>query len=389
MLASLFSPINAQNLPFESYEPRTIGSSCRFHIEEFPSLEGIQIAIIGVPEERFSAQNRGTAHGLMPVRRQLYKLYEPNKAIQMADLGDLILGDTAENTLHGLKMIIAELGQRNIVPIIIGGQMELSLGLYWGFEKLERLVDLVVVDATFDLLDRSRPLTERPFLNRVITHEPNYLFNLAILGYQRYLTDPDQIDVMQRLFFDTFRLGEIRASLQDVEPIIRSADMMSFSMRAIRAADAPGNKLATPNGFAGYEACQICRYAGFTDKLSAVGFFEYNAVEDTNFLTAQLLAQMIWHFLDGFGNRMREMPATESKHFVKYIATIQDGAHDLIFYKSRRTDRWWIEVPVFKHASNIEKVHLVPCSYKDYQAAMREELPDIWIRAHQKNMQTL
>src|SRR5690606_14280478 len=134
------------------------------------------------------------------------------------------------------------------------------------------------------------------YLNRIFLHQPNYLFNFSNIGYQTYFVSQDSLRVMDKLFFDTQRLGEISGAVYLAEPSIRNASMISFDIGSIRSADAMANMNATPNGFYGEEACQICRYDGYSDKLSSIGFYEFNPACDHNGQTAMLMAQMIWCF---------------------------------------------------------------------------------------------
>src|SRR5690606_1183267 len=127
---------------------------------------------------------------------------------------------------------------------------------------------------------------------KIFLHQPNYLFNFSNLGYQTYFVNQDSLRVMDKLFFDAQRLGEISGAIHLAEPAIRNANMISFDISSIRSSDAVANVNASPNGFYGEEACQITRYAGYNDKLSSIGFYEFNPAYDQNGQTAMLLAQM-------------------------------------------------------------------------------------------------
>ena len=150
-------------------------------------------------------------------------------------------------------------------------------------------------------------------------HQPNYLFNYSNLGYQTYFVTQEEIDLMGKLHFDICRLGEIRADLTEAEPIIRNADMASFDLSSIRNSDAPANNNVTPNGFYGEEVCKLARYAGLSDKLTSVGFYELNPEIDDRGQTAHLLAQIVWYFIDGFYHRKNEIPERDNKEFLKYV----------------------------------------------------------------------
>ena len=39
-------------------------------------------------------------------------------------------------------------------------------------------------------------------MNRVVLHEPNYLFDYVNVGHQGYLSDPDTLELLEKLQFD-------------------------------------------------------------------------------------------------------------------------------------------------------------------------------------------
>lgn len=86
-------------------------------------------------------------------------------------------------------------------------------------------------------------------MSKIILQQPNYLFNFSNIGYQTYFVEQSALDLMQKLNFDIHRLGQARSKMDDVEPIIRNADLVSFDIGAIRHSEAPGNANASPNGF--------------------------------------------------------------------------------------------------------------------------------------------
>ena len=55
----------------------------------------------------------------------------------------------------------------------------------------------------------------------------------------------------------------------------------------------------------------------------------------------------------------------------------------LVFYKSKFTERWWMEVPMASN-SVYTRNSIVPCSYSDYQTATKGEIPDRYISALSK-----
>ncbi len=151
-------------------------------------------------------------------------------------------------------------------------------------------------------------------------------------------------------------------------------------MSCVRQSDAPGASIPTPNGFFGHELCQMTRYAGASDRLKAIGFFEISPSQDLNQHTSHLAAQAAWYFIEGFSLRIDESP--QSGGSKKFIIDMNSPADQLVFYKSNQTDRWWIELPVPDPRTG--RNLLLACSYEDYQRACNHEIPDRWWKRMRK-----
>lgn len=390
-LSDFFSPIILEEFkPKNGFYSSHLGTKIILFENEFPDLTSgnFDIAIVGVADDRGAINNQGCALGPNYVREKLYSLNEGSYKSNIVDLGNILPGHKLSDTYIALKTVVTELIKLDILPIIIGGSQDLTYAQYWGYEELEQKVDLLVIDSHFDMDEIADEDTIETnsisYLNKIFLHQPNYLFNFSNLGYQTYFVNQDSLRVMDKLFFDAQRLGEISGAVHLAEPSIRNANMISFDITSIRSSDAKANGNAAPNGFYGEEACQLARYAGYSDKLSSIGFYEFNPAYDQNGQTAMLLAQMIWCFLDGFYNRKKDIPLNPKSDYIVYKTSLKEDAHELIFVKSKKTDRWWMQVPYPLVGSKNERFHLVPCLYEDYLLAVGGDMPDLWWRTYQK-----
>ncbi|NOX86668.1 MAG: formimidoylglutamase [Chlorobi bacterium] len=355
--------------------------------DDFPDLEDVSIAIIGVTEDRAALQNKGCRKAPDIVRDYLYQLYTHWNQVKTADLGNIIKGHTLQDTYFALKEAIAYLVKHNIVPVIIGGSQDLTFANYTAYQDLSKIVNIATIDYQLDLGNSELELDSKSFFSRIILQQPNFLFNYTNIGYQSYFVDQDAITLMHNMFFELHRLGTVRSNMEEAEPLIRDADILSFDISAVRHSDAPGSFYAGPNGFTSEEACKICRYAGMSDKLSSFGIYEVNPDLDDRGQTAYLAAQMVWYFIDGYMNRPGDIPEENSDDYVRFVITAGDIDDELIFLKSKKSDRWWMEVQIenkFQH--KYWRQQFVPCSYQDYQTALKNEIPDRWWRVHQKLM---
>ncbi len=353
----------------------------------FPDLSDTDIAIFGVSEDRNSVNNEGCAFGADVVRKHLYRLFTGNEEVRIADLGNIIQGHSVDDTYFAVTNVVAGLVMNGIIPVIIGGGQDLSYAVYRAYEQLGQIINIVAVDPMFDLGKDSGDIDSRSYLSKIILHQPNYLFNYTNVGYQSYFVDNDAVDLMNKLYFDIYRLGNVRENMDDVEPVVRNADMLSIDISSVRSADAPGNGNAIPNGFNGEDLCRIVRYAGLSDKLSSIGFYEYNPAYDPREQTAMLLSQALWYFLEGYYQRKDDYPARARDQYVKFHVKIQDHKEEIIFYKSKKSERWWMEVPVETDLmTKYERHYMVPCSHRDYENAMDNNIPDRWWQVFQKMM---
>jgi len=388
-MQEFFTPINVSKFSgSKNYLDASYGKIIKGYFigENFPNIENANIAIIGVEEDRRAINNEGCGLSADYVREHLYKLFQGNYTTNIVDLGNINKGNTVEDSYFALNDVLVTLLKKNIVPLIIGGGQDLTYYNYIAYSSLEQTINVVAVDSCFDLGDGEKELDSQNYLSKIILHSPNILFNYSNVGYQTYFVEQNTIDLMDKLFFDTHRLGHIRANIENVEPIVRNADLVSFDISAIRQSDAPGCGNASPNGFYGEEACQIAKYAGLSDKLTSIGFYEINPAFDTNKQTAHLVAQMIWYFIDGYYNRKKDDPSTNNKsEYTKYRVSIKNYEHEIVFYKSNKSDRWWMDVPYPpNHKIKYERHNMVPCSYKDYETACSDEMPDRWWLTYQK-----
>ena len=389
-LNDFFAPVAIPGFSPDDFYNSQFGKVWQIHTSEFPTWEEgnkPDIAIIGVEEERGSVGNVGVAKAPDAVRKHLYQLYQGDYPVKMVDLGNIKAGHDIADTYAAVKLTVESLVKQGVIPIILGGGQDLTYAQYKGYEDLEQRVEVAVVDSCFDL-DQDNPedmlLHSKNYLNKIILHQPDYLFNLSNVAYQTYLVSKESLNMYDKLFFTGQRLGAIAGHLDQVEPVIRAADMISFDIGAIRASEAPGNANAMPNGLFGDEACQLARYAGMSDKCTSIGFYEFNPTFDPMGHTAMLLAQMVWCFVDGFYNRKGDAPLIPKSSYIIYRTVLENDDHELVFVKSKKSDRWWMQVPYFGSRSVNERYYLVPCRYEDYQTAVSGEMPDLWWRTHQK-----
>ncbi|GAB5564291.1 MAG: formimidoylglutamase [Winogradskyella sp.] len=369
----------------ELLSQQAIGRKIKVHSNQhgIPELDDVKIAIIGVLENRNDINYIGAELNFDNVRTALYTLFPGNWNTTIADLGDIKPGETVEDTYFAIRTAINVLVEKNIIPIILGGSQDLTYSNYRAYDNLMPMVNIVSVDTNFDLGDANLPIKNNSYVGKIIVEEPYNLFNYSTIGYQTYFNSQEEIDLMGKLYFEAYRLGEVSSNINMVEPLMRDAHIVSVDMKSVRSSEVSGNQKFSPNGFSGKEICAITRYAGISNKVSSFGIYEYHKSKNDQ-ATSMLMAQMIWYFVEGVNCRVKDDSFANENNYQKFNVLIEED--ELIFYKSLKTGRWWIEIPFLPDVNNKLKKHtLLPCMHVDYVDATKGNIPERWYKAFRKN----
>lgn len=383
MALDFLKPLSDALVAHAKMQPKqTIASTIKLHTvnEGLPVLDDVQIVVIGILENRRDANALFQVESLDYAREKFYELYPGNWSSPIADLGDVHAGDTVEDTYYVVRQLTEYFLRASIIPIFLGGSQDLMYPIYRAFDEFQHMINVVNIDCRFDLGDIDLPITSRSYIGKMITMEPYNLFNYSNLGFQTYFNSQEEIDLLERMYFDAIRLGHLDEDSTLAEPVLRDADVVGVDMSVVRAGDLAFAK-ANPNGLDGKQICSLSRYSGISDRLKVFGIFEINNERNTG---AQLVAEMIWYFIEGYNLRNFEYPKDVTKDCIVYKVPIDDEI--LIFYKSTNSARWWIELPFISNVNNKLKQHtLLPCDRRDYETACNQVYPDRWLKARRKN----
>ena len=367
----------------ELLPPQSLGKNIHKHTEKkgFPVFANATVAIFGVLESRNAVEKKPIPLDIDEIRIQLYRLMKGNWDATILDIGDVEEGETVQDTYFVVREIVAGLLEEKIIPIVIGATQDITFPTYRAFDKIMDMVNLVGIDCRFDFGQADELISSQSYMSKIITDKPNNLFNFSNLGYQSYFNAQEELDLMERLFFDAYRLGDIASNISLAEPVLRNAHIVSLDLTAIRASEMGMGKTFSPNGFTGREICSIARYAGLSDSVSLFGIYE----GDNSHQGFQMIAQIIWYFIEGISFRVKEHPTSKSEDFTKF--TVPTDTEELIFYKSHVTERWWVEVPsILPEHTKTNSPALLPCTEEDYLEACNQNIPERWFKAYRKGL---
>ena len=355
---------------------QALGKNIEIHTKQkgFPSLKNTSIAIIGISEIR-NAFFPSSVYKIEEFRKSFYQLFPGNWSFKICDLGDLPNGANPEDTYFALKEICIHLRQLNIVVIVIGGSHDLIFPIYQSYQDINQLVNIVSVDNQFDFSQEEELISGRSYMSSIIMEQPNFLYNFTNLGYQSYYIAQEELDLMEKLHFDSLRLGVLLDDVAKSEPFFRDSNIAGFDMKAL-SWSALNHPLGSPNGIDSRTICALARYAGISDRIDFFGAFE----PPNTMVSHKLLSQIVWYFVEGFNNRFDEYPVLTSVGFTKYTVALSDIK--MVFYQSEKSNRWWMEIINQSYMDNKNKTTaLLPCTHQDYLDACNDKIPDMWWKA--------
>lgn len=370
-LTDFLDPINIHEISGDTvYKEGQIGRKILKHEENLPDIDEADVFVVGCNEQRGAALLHASK-AADAIRSEFYNLYHWHADVRLADVGNIKGGKSVNDTYAALKTVVHELINENKLVVVLGGSHDLTLSQYQAFADDRKSIDAVGVDAIIDI-NIDSPFKADNFLMELLTNEPNYMRHYNHIAFQSYFVHPRMLETMDKLRFDCFRVGNIKEHIDEMEPVIRNCSLMSFDISALAHAFAPANTF-TPNGLNGEEACTLMQYAGMSNNMQTVGIYGYRPEKDVEHLTAKQISQMLWYLMDGRSRGSREAIMDEKDSFNEFHTAFAEV--DTVFLQSKKTGRWWMQLP---------DKQFIACSYKDYLLASSNEIPERWMRAQER-----
>jgi hypothetical protein len=346
----IFDPVDRKSFDIKPENRRLLVNRVQFSERKFPQAG---IAILGVGAEK----------GLDSVRKSLYKLYFGHE-INISDLGNVSRSDSDE-----FRKALTTLSDKGILTIIAGNSLDILPVCLDSMAKRETVSASIISPAVI----------QSDFTDSLLNNKFRNLFDLNFLAYQTYLSDPEILGKLSSRNFETLRLGKFRENNRIYEPALRDSDIFSLDMASIRKPEIADSAYSGLNGLYSEEICLISRHAGMSDKLKIASVFCHDKIEK-NGQKNELIAQIIWHIIDGFANRANEIMLNNVNGIKKFLINLEQPEEQLIFYHSDITNRWWMEIGTDSGSPPL----VIACTEDDYKTACRHDVPLRWIWYQQK-----
>lgn len=312
----------------------------------------------------FRGHNDGDAEILdyHEVRRELNKLSKLDFTLPVCDLGNLISGRSHADTHFVLQELLLACFKKNIIPIVIGGSNDMAFSLFSALNHHRKNITYTQISNVVSLAANSEEITENNYLTKIFSDTNFSLKNYHHLGYQKHLNEVDSVRLMKEVDFDVVRLAEMMNTTENTEHFFRRADLVTVNCDAVESFSDGFSTTPQVNGLNRREICAYMKEAGLSDNLACAGIFNFNA-DSSSQLNNQLLAQMIWHLVEGI-NIQRSHP--RERQFETFHIMADDTQYT--FQRDSFSGLWYF-------GSDENRENLIPCSRQEYEAAIRGDLP--------------
>ena len=318
------------------------------------------VVLIFCSDERGSGGN-AEMKDFSRLRKEFYTLSSFDFEVSICDLGDLMSGKTQADTRYVLEEILTFCYNKNAVPVVIGGSVDLSYALFSALNFHQKGINYAHISNVASLSNEGEEISESNYLHKILTKKEASLRNFHLLGYQRHLNEIALLKLMKEVDFDVLRLADMMNTTERAEPFFRRADMVTLNCDAVESFSEAFSTNPQVNGLNRREICAYMKEIGLSENLKTVGVFNFNA-DSKNLLNHQLMAQMLWYLIEGI-NVQRTHPKERS--YDTFVVLIDN--RDFSFKRDTFSGLWY-----FAKGKDVKK--WIPCSREDYENDKRGEL---------------
>lgn len=358
MLENWLKPLSLDTLWSNHSLTWQLGSKTSFYAAgfEMPAWHSFPVALITCD-----------ASGIMDMRNALYSFKSFHDDFDFLDLGVL-----RKSNDSFVLPLFEEIFNSGVFPMLVTNDSSLNKSFMQALHNVYSSLHLTTIDDRFRCFP-FQSSAEFPYLDTFLSSDGETTEGRHIIGVQSHLVPFEGLTYCEEKGVSLHRLGQAKQNLKDLEPSIRHADICILEMSALKYTDFPSQIPKSPSGFSLEEICQLSRYAGLSDTLKGFSISGFDIKNTYNHLDAQALAQIIWYFLEGFNNKKGDFPVNFDG-MVEYLVEVKEHQELLIFWKSNRSGRWWVQIENTNASDENINLRLIPVSYQDYLDACEGEL---------------
>lgn len=339
-----------------------IGKHISFSYDQTQNSSSLKIALIGLLQNTTD---------LDKVREQFYQLKTGAWQYPIYDFGNLVLSNNPADNAYSLKQIITDTHNNGFCLLFISPDITHAYDVYRAYDSLKSPMNFAFANARIPINNQTQALNPNNLLNHMIESQPQNLLEFVQLGYQSYYHSEKELEAIEYMNLEAVSLGKIAEQPTELEAYLREIDAFAINLDSIQYSDFKSNANANPNGFNSREACALTKYAGLSNRLTTLLIANYTASNSN--VDDQLLAQMLWYFVDGVNHRSDQPTINNPNNYERFFVQLPE--QEIVFLKNNINQQWWLQI------TDSTKV---PCTEKDYQTALNNQIPDRWWKAYKK-----
>lgn len=372
-IETFLNPVyNRWDVIFSSLDPYQLGN---FVLFDFNKCKKYDIVFLGFLDLRNNENEINIEYlNIDYIRIELYQLYWRKTDFNFFDLGDLIPGNNLSESLFSLEYIVRELNIIGVKTIVLGGNNLINYNFYTIF-SLKKYVHFSQISPKIPLGNFQNSFNDNNLLTSIITNPLSKMMHYTLLGFQTYLNPALYQEILKKMNFDSISLGRLKQSIHLIEPYIRTSDWVNIDLNSCWNVDFSKTKYIS--GINGNQMSRLLRLIGSSEYLKLIHFSNLKNSNDKTSL--QLLAQFLWHLLDG--NDLTRSIEENKNQKIKYSVIMENG--EIIFHQEKISKRWWMECCF----DDLKKTcYTIPCHENDYLDAMKGEIPERYLMILKKNI---
>jgi agmatinase len=296
-----------------SQSPRFCGVRTFMRLEQIQTTENVDFVVIGVPFDTAASNRTGQRYGPQHIRNfsVLLRPYNPDMNINIfdycsgVDYGDIdVIPGNALRTYDNMVKQLIPILERDITPIIMGGDHSITLGNLRAFYQKFGPVALVHFDSHGDTWDHyygEKYMHGTPF-RRAVEEGLLDVDHSIQIGIRGPLYSADDIEDARRLGFEVITMKEVRKIgfaevMRRIHHRVGNKPVfVSYDIDFVDPAYAPGTGTPEVGGPTSYEALE---YVRGLDGLNIVGFdlVEVLPSYDSGEITAVLASSIIYEMI--------------------------------------------------------------------------------------------
>ncbi|AEA34576.1 formimidoylglutamase [Hippea maritima] len=266
--------------------------------------------IVGFASDEGIKRNKGRVgakEGPTAIRRQLSSLAWHFDDITLYDVGDIEVIDDLEEGQEKLSSVVAEIINRGLFPIVLGGGHEVAFGSIKGaYKGLEEPVAVVNFDAHFDLREEEVSTSGTPFrqIERVYSKD-GFRFDYLCVGIQRAANTLELFERAKELGVSWIDIDMIRfntkAAIKLLSDFLKDKRHIHLTICSDVFAQsvAPGVSAPTPFGLSIDEFLSLFYVVLKSGKIVSFDIAEVSPALDRDNATSKLAAYIVFRLVDG------------------------------------------------------------------------------------------